>query len=159
MAASASLRKAECEFCGKPEHAIAKCYAFQNAQKDAKAKKNKPKQKKCTEQANQAKDNNGSDVTEFAGNASTHLSDHSDLSSSLQLDADFDWIADTGATFHMTPHCHWVRNYTPFHVPIKLADSSVIYSAGVGTVVFNSVVKGKSLRSVEFTRVLHVPQL
>ena len=145
IAASASLQKAECEFCSKPGHAMAKCYAFQNAQKDAKTKKNKPKQKKCTEQTNQAQDENGSDVTEFAGNASTHLPDHSDLSFPLQLDADFDWIADTGATSYMTPHCHWVRNYTPFCIPIKLADSSVIYSAGVGTVVFNPVVKRKSL--------------
>jgi len=91
---------------------MAKCYAFQNAQKDAKAKKNKPKQKKRTEQTNQAKesdkdkDDNGSDVTEFAGNASTRLLDHSNLSSPLQLDADFDWIADIGATSHMTPHRH-----------------------------------------------------
>jgi len=59
----------------------------------------------------------------------------------------------------MTPHRHWVRNYTPHKVPIKLADSSVIYSAGVGTVIFNPVVNGRKLRSVEFTRVLHVPQL
>jgi len=165
MATSAFLQKAECEFCGKPGHAMSKCYAPQNAQKDAKAKKNKPKQKKHTEQANQAKESdkdkndNGSDITEFAGNASTRLPDHSDLSSPLQLDADFNWIADTGATSHMTTHRHWVRNYTQFCIPIKLADSSVIYSAGVGTVVFNPVVKGKSLQSVEFTRVLHVPQL
>jgi len=144
---------------------MAKCYAFQNAQKDVKTKKNKPKQKKCTEQANQAKksdkdkDDNGSDVTEFAGNASTRLPDYSDLSSPLQLDADFNWIADTVTTSHMTLYHHWVRNYTPFCIPIKLADSSVIYSARVGTVIFNPVVKRKSLRSVEFTRVLHVPQL
>ena len=59
----------------------------------------------------------------------------------------------------MTSHCHWIRNYTPLHISIKLADSSVIYSAGVGTVIFNPVVRGKSLRSIEFTRVLHVSQL
>ena len=40
--------------------------------------------------------------TEFAGNASTlHLA----LSStSPQLNTDVDWIVDTGATSHMTPH-------------------------------------------------------
>ncbi|KIJ22327.1 hypothetical protein M422DRAFT_197295, partial [Sphaerobolus stellatus SS14] len=32
-------------------------------------------------------------------------------------------------------------------------------SAGVGTVVFNPVVRGKQSRPVEFTRVLHVPAL
>ena len=27
------------------------------------------------------------------------------------------WIADTGATSHMTPHRHWLRNYKPLHIP------------------------------------------
>ena len=91
--------------------------------------------------------------TECAGNASARSSSTSPTSSSLQ------WLADTGATSHMTPHRHWVRNYTPLRVPIKLADNSVVYSAGVGTVVFNPLVGGKEARPVEFSRVLHVPAL
>jgi hypothetical protein len=59
----------------------------------------------------------------------------------------------------MTPHRHWVRNYTPLCIPIKLADNTIIYSAGVGTVMFNPVIRGRPSRAVEFTRVLHVPQL
>lgn len=59
----------------------------------------------------------------------------------------------------MTPHRSWVRNYTPNHIPIRLADNTVIYSAGVGTMVFQPVINGKETRAVEFTRVLHVPQL
>jgi hypothetical protein len=79
----------------------------------------------------------------------------------LQLDADADWNADTGATSHMTPHRHWLPNYAPRCVPIKLADNNIVYSAGVGTVVFSPVINGKSVRAVEFTqaRVLHVPDL
>jgi hypothetical protein len=69
------------------------------------------------------------------------------------------WLADTGATSHMTPHRHWVQNYSPLHIPIRLADSSIVYSSGVGTVVFNPVMSGKALRRVEFSRVLHVPLL
>ena len=91
--------------------------------------------------------------TECAGNASARSSSTSPTSSSLQ------WLADTGATSHMTPHRHWVRNYTPLRVPIKLADNSMVYSAGVGTVVFNPLVGGKEARPVEFSRVLHVPAL
>ncbi|KAJ3489457.1 hypothetical protein NLJ89_g11528 [Agrocybe chaxingu] len=75
------------------------------------------------------------------------------------MDADFDWVADTGATSHMTSHRHWIRNYASLCIPVKLADNSIIYSAGMGTVVFNPVVNGKKVRSVELTRVLHVPQL
>jgi len=59
----------------------------------------------------------------------------------------------------MTPHRHWLHKYTPHHMPIKLADNTVVYSAGVGSVVFNPVIEGWSTRGVEFTRVLHVPDL
>ena len=81
------------------------------------------------------------------------------LSAPLQLNANFDWTADSGATSHMTPHVHWLRNYEPLIIPIKLADHTVVMSAGVGTVVFIPVVRGKQSRPVEFTRVLHVPAL
>jgi hypothetical protein len=95
----------------------------------------------------------------FAGHASLRSVDPSDPHTPLQLDADFDWNADTGATSHMTPHHHWVQNYTSLYIPIKLADNTVIYSARVGTVLFNPVIRGKSTRAAEFTRVLYVPQL
>jgi hypothetical protein len=59
----------------------------------------------------------------------------------------------------MTPHRHWIQNYTPLTVPVRLADNTIVYSAGVGTVVFNPVINGKAVRPVEFTKVLHVPKL
>src|ERR1700709_616382 len=98
-------------------------------------------------------------VTEFAGNASLCSFDPSHPLCPLQLDADADWNADTGATSHMTPHRHWLRNYDPKRVAIKLADNNIVYSAGVGTVVFSPAVDGKTVRAVELTRVLHVPDL
>ncbi|KAF8833896.1 hypothetical protein BDN67DRAFT_867824, partial [Paxillus ammoniavirescens] len=59
----------------------------------------------------------------------------------------------------MTPHHHWLRNYTPKCVPIKLVDHTIVYSAGVWSFVFILVLEGKSARAVKFTRVLHVPDL
>ena len=59
----------------------------------------------------------------------------------------------------MTPHRHWVHNYTPCRIPICLADNRVVYSAGVGSVVVQPEVEGKLLHSVEFSRVLHVSDL
>jgi hypothetical protein len=48
----------------------------------------------------------------------------------------------------MTPHRQWMRKYTSMRIPIKLADDTIVYSAGVvGTVVFNPVVYGKESRS------------
>ena len=79
------------------------------------------------------------------------------MTSALQLDADFDWLPDTGATSHMTPHHHWLRNYQPLRIPVRLADHSIVYTAGVGSVVFQPVVEGRICRAVEWSRVLHVP--
>ncbi|KAF9473725.1 hypothetical protein BDN70DRAFT_816825 [Pholiota conissans] len=59
----------------------------------------------------------------------------------------------------MTPHCSWIRNYTPHRIPIHLADHTIVYSAGIGSVVINPVIGGKDLHTVELSRVLHVPQL
>ncbi|KIK29647.1 hypothetical protein PISMIDRAFT_89232, partial [Pisolithus microcarpus 441] len=91
-----------------------------------------------------------------AGNASLHLSASPCPS---KLNADDHWTADTGATSHMTPHCHWLRNYTPKCVPICLADNTIVYSAGIGSVVFHPVIEGKGVRAVKFRCVLHVPDL
>ncbi len=66
---------------------------------------------------------------EFAGNASA-LS--SSTPTGLQSDADLHWLADTGATSHMTPHYAWMRNYTPYVVDIHLADNTIVQSAGIG---------------------------
>jgi len=59
----------------------------------------------------------------------------------------------------MTPHCHWFKKYEQYSVPIKLADNTIIYSAGVGSVIFVPIIEGKETCPVEFTRVLHVPKL
>ena len=98
-------------------------------------------------------------ITEFAGHTAFHSVDPSHPTYPLQLDACVDWNADTGATSHMTPHRHWLRNYVPRRIPIKLADNNIVYSAGEGTVVFNPIVNGVQVRPVEFSRVLHVPDL
>ena len=95
-------------------------------------------------------------IVEFAGNAS--IPNNSNLPSH-NLFLDTDWNTDTGATSHMTPHRHWFKTYVPLRVPIRLADESVVYSAGVGSVEFSPLIKGKRGKVVEFERVLHVPDL
>jgi hypothetical protein len=59
----------------------------------------------------------------------------------------------------MTPHLHWIHNYTPFWTPICLANDLVVYSAGIGSIVSTPTIKGKTTWKLEFTRVLHVPDL
>ncbi|TFK16736.1 hypothetical protein FA15DRAFT_606483, partial [Coprinopsis marcescibilis] len=55
---------------------------------------------------------------ESAGSATVRPSGPSDPSQPLQLEADFHWIPDTGATAHMTPHGHWLRDYKPLSFPV-----------------------------------------
>ena len=60
----------------------------------------------------------------------------------------------------MTPHRHWLRDYKPLSIPIRLANNDIIYSAGVGSLLFAPEFKGGVKgRRVLFSRVLHVPNL
>ena len=96
---------------------------------------------------------------ELAGSASLRSNPSPLPLSPVSLVADALWCADTGATAHMTPHRHWMRTYRPYRVPGRLADSTIVYSAGIGSVVFVPEVGGKRGHSVEFSEVLHVPDL
>ena len=59
----------------------------------------------------------------------------------------------------MTPHKHWLRDYKPFSIPIRLANNHIVHSAGV-TLLFAPELKGGKLgRQVLLSRVLHVPEL
>ena len=95
---------------------------------------------------------------EFAGNASA-VPDLIDPLSLIQPHADFHWNADSGCTSTMTPHKHWLHSYCPCHVPVELADGSIIYSAGVGAVVIDPVLDGKRAQFVELSCILHILQL
>ncbi|KLO03903.1 hypothetical protein SCHPADRAFT_990169, partial [Schizopora paradoxa] len=161
-------RKPICAFCDISGHSEANCFKRQSASAQAKAKtaeyagkkrsRGKGKQKanaaveasSSSASASSTSDSKPSTTTanraEFAGHASSPP-----LS---PLPTGSDWIADTGATIHMTPHLHW------FRTPIRLADSSIIYSAGVGDVEFEPVRRnGQPGRRLVFQRVLHVPDL
>ena len=138
-----------CYFCKKKGHWADNC----NELKELKDMK-KEREKSRSEGANKAAEK-AEAVTEFAGQASA-VSEHEANSTSSNI---FHWNTDTGATSIMTPHKHWIRNYTHYRVPIKLADDTIIYSAGVGSVVFRPIIHGHVSRDVEFSRVLHVPAL
>jgi len=147
-----------CEFCGIPNHTLSQCYKFKAAQQKTKEevhsrrRNRRPGAKSAQEEP--------STSVESAGNASLHSFAPSGHPSKSQLDTHTHWNADTGASSTMTPNRHWMHNYTPYCIPIRLADDTIVYSAGIGSVLFLPEVEGKkSDKIVEFTRVLHVPQL
>ena len=59
----------------------------------------------------------------------------------------------------MTPHQHWFRSYSPHVVPIRLANNTIIYSTGLGSVEFQPVINKAPVCPVVFHDVLHVPEL
>ena len=82
------------------------------------------------------------------------------LFSASSPDAHFSsWNADTCASAHITFNRHWMHNMTLHRIPIRLADGSMVYSEGIGTVQFTPVVNGQEVVPLEFTNVLYVPTL
>jgi hypothetical protein len=93
----------------------------------------------------------GTKVTELAASASVCLAGSPDTH------ADAHWIADTGATSHMSPSRSWFTKLEPCAIPIRVANDHVVYSEGVGLVVLEPA--DKSLRPVLLSRILYVPAL
>src|SRR6267154_1355255 len=153
-----------CYFCGG-KHPEKDCYRRKKASEEAKKQiaQNKEKGRKKgkqnaqeTSETSALEEGNVAQI-EFAGHASALSS--SGRSQWLKSKACTDWNTDTGATSHMTPHKHWFRSYSPHVVPIHLANNSIIYSAGIGSVEFQPVIGGIPKCPVVFHDILHVPQL
>jgi hypothetical protein len=144
-----------CCFCNGSGHAVNDCLKFIKA--SAKAKASRQAHIKGTTQCQSTKQSTDSTLVEYAGHASA-LSTTSYVEWS-KTRASTDWNTDTGASIHMTPHRHWFRSYSPHVVSIRLADNSVIRSAGIGSVEFQPVIDGVKVCPVVFHDVLHVPAL
>jgi hypothetical protein len=132
------FKKFLCSFCGKRGHGYSKCPLYLVKSAEAKAA-------------------TAAEVQESAGKASIYTLQ--ELENPFLLRSNYDWNADSGATSHMTPHRHWLRNYKPLHIPIRLADHTIIYSAGIGSILFKPFINQVESQSLIFSRVLHVPQL
>ena len=112
-------------------HSQASCYRYKAAQSTAVqdvAEKRREGRKRGGKRANNAVDTseataNTSNVSEYAGKAGLRSNALSSTSASV---SDNLWTADTGATSHMTPHRHWLRNYKPCTIPVRLANNQVI---------------------------------
>lgn len=134
----------KCDFCGRTSHVEKDCWDKQNAQKAARERANTPK--------NQRRNNSK------GGSASTAQTETASLASvsPLSTPASENWNTDTGASSHMTSHRHWFQTYSKHVVPIQLADHSIIYSAGIGTIKFQPAEGGET---ITLNAVLHVPSI
>jgi len=171
FAALQARSPAKCYFCDSPDHLIGNCPKMKEA--SARAKGNTPARGKGKfgrrggkHNANEANDKlEKEEKEESTKHAHVESAGHASALSSMSYSqwsktrASTDWNTDTGASSHMTPHRHWFRSYSPHVVPVRLADNSIIKSAGIGSVEFQPVVNGSNMRPVTFHDVLHVPAL
>jgi hypothetical protein len=90
-------------------------------------------------------------VKESATCASVHLA------GTHNTHADTHWIADLGATSHMSTQCQWFKTFELHVVPIRVANNAIVYSEGIGSIVMELL--DESLDPVCLSRVLYVPAL
>jgi hypothetical protein len=90
-------------------------------------------------------------VKESAARASVRLAGTHDTH------ADAHWIADSGATSHMSTQHQWFKTFEPHIVPIRVANNAIVYSEGIGLIVMEPL--DESLNPVCLSCVLYVPVL
>jgi hypothetical protein len=158
----------ECTFCKATGHTHNQCFARKRAADAAKAK-TKERKEEC-----KAKHHGGGNCTAAATvlllllllssaapkapavkelAASTSLC----LASTHNMHADAHWIADLGATSHMSTQHHWFKTLEPHVVPICIANDAIVYSKGIGSVILKPL--DKSLDLLLLSCVLYVPAL
>jgi transposase InsO family protein len=138
----------KCDFCSRLGHLEAKCFL-----KDKLMRQISPPSSSTAAPATTS-----SQPTPSAPQSAS-IASASALSSVTQSEPHSSWNADTGASAHMTFNRHWMRNMKPHCIPIRIADGSVLYSEGIGSVRFIPVIEGQEKTPLEFTNVLYVPSL
>jgi hypothetical protein len=152
----------KCGFSTGEDHDKHACFKKDRARKDAQKaveerRTNRDGGKKgrtnraATPSSSSPAPSEGTKVTELAASASVRLAGSPDTH------ADAHWIADTGATSHMSPRRSWFTKLEPLAIPIRVANNHVVYSEGVGLVVLEPA--DESLCPVLLSRVLYVPAL
>lgn len=71
------------------------------------------------------------------------------------------WIADSGATDHMSSDRSIFTSFTPYPegiIPIRVANKQIMYCRGIGTVELISRI-GNKTREISLKKVLYVPEL
>jgi hypothetical protein len=153
-----------CAFCEALNHEEALCWAKERAADAARARtkelqEERLKNKKAGRTSRAATAATGTStsaatkptVTKSAARASVRLAGTHDTH------ADAHWIADSGATSHMSTQRRWFKTFEPHVVPIRIANNAIVYSEGIGSIVMEPL--DESLDPVCLSRVLYVPAL
>jgi hypothetical protein len=140
--------RSKCDFCSRLGHIEAKCFLKDRLMRQITS----PSSSTSTPASTSSQPTPNAPQSASIASASA-------LSSVTQSRSHSFWNADTGASAHMTFNRHWMRHMKPHRIPIQIADGSVLYSEGVGSVRFTPVIDGQEMPPLEFTNVLYVPSL
>jgi hypothetical protein len=135
-----------CNLCGIPGHIERHCQRFKAARAHARA-------------ANTSSIDSQSPKSPSSDHHCSHvalsaLRKHANAS---EAPPDFSWIADTGATLHMTPHQQQFTDCKPHRIPIRVANDAVVYSEDNGAVVIEP--SDQSPAPCKMSNVLYISDL
>jgi hypothetical protein len=121
-----------CRFCKALNHKESSCWAKEHAAdtahtctKELQEEHSKNKKAGCASCATAAAATGAATkliVTKSAAHTSVHLT------STHNMHADAHWIADLGATSHMSTQRCWFKTFEPQVVPIHVANNAIVYS-------------------------------
>lgn len=114
--------KGTCHFCHKPGHSYKYCFALKKKKGENKDNRNSSNgdEKKTKEEGNTSKSEEyKQDSLARAKVASFGTSKKSgDVNNGNYVKST--WLADTGASFHMTSHKEWIVNYQVLKEPVEI---------------------------------------
>lgn len=127
--------KGTCHFCHKSGHSMKYCYALKKKKEQGKDKSSSEKKDegKCEEENKASKDDETKDSTARAKVATIGSSKNAvDVSNGDYIKST--WLADTGASFHMTSHKEWLVNFEVLKEPIgiRMGDLRACNAIGKG---------------------------
>jgi hypothetical protein len=154
----------ECTFCKATGHTYNQCFVCKRTADAAKAKTKERKEER------KAKHHGGGNCAAAAAallssSAAPKAPTVKELAASASLclagmhnmHADAHWIADLGATYHMSTQHHWFKTLELHIVPICIANNAIVYSKGIGSVILEPL--DKSLDPLLLSHVLYIPAL
>jgi hypothetical protein len=174
-----SLPDNKCKFCLASSHKEETCFAKEHAKEAAQMHT-----KECQEECKAGKKNRGGDcaTVTLASASATPMLPKAPMPPSKVTTAscaaavkesaacisvrvagthnthtDMHWIADLGATFHMSTQHQWFKTFELHVVPICVANNAIVYSKGIGSIVMEPL--DKSMDPVCLSCVIYVPTL
>ena len=166
-----SKKDVECYYCGKKGHIKKDCYKWKRDHGDNKKKekddaKDKPKSNVKIEELSATQGECSSHDDHVCAPTSATSEELGDVLLASSFDDAFilthersmpmDWVIDSGASFHVTPHRSWFHDYDASHTgTVRIADGSSMQIHGIGDI---HLAMPNSTTFV-LQRVRHVPAL